>query len=976
MESAQASAPEKIKVVVTVHGIRTFGQWQERLGELLVAKNSSITVEHYHYGYFSVVAFLIPPLRWLVTLRFRRHVREVSARFPGAEISFVAHSFGTHLVGYGLYGLKASDKVNVGTVLLAGSVLRTSFPWGELINAARVKRVVNDCGINDNILLLSQFCVLFTGMAGRLGFRGMTGKSIVNRYFVGGHSHYFENEGGGESKFMVRYWLPILTDESPLVSHDERVVKGPLQGVVLTLIQIADPIKLLLYFGIVGGLVIYFYWIPKLETRESFSRAMQSDLERATAVARTYYETFNDLPRAIASLSSKLVLSDKAEVGAQRRILRYWFQSVRPIDDVLNEIDGGQIIRWSKNYYAVNKGVIKFLTRADVIAGVRIAGTDKVFLICSDNVARVVSMSSLNIEKEIVIPPPSESMDRQWDSAQFDFVEFQANVSGLIAAQLTSVFEREENSDGQSISNEEEGVTQEDIEASESVDEWLARLNDPVSQYKNVEVLNLDSLSYDESSGLVVGVGWVRSHSGSSTRLMQVFDPQSGAMAAAEYSSQFVSTSDNCGEFRLYDFRKDADLFDMNVRLRKPGETNFFHYYVTKHKERNFKAREDGCKGGLITDGLISSLKFPSVVSERDLWKRVSDEAALELAEDTESAQHYPQLESWPDTQPIVGEWHYFGLIENDAEEGTVRSFSEWGFEDRQANAVPWDQAVRWVHKSDGSKYGINHICRFRLGVAVACAYVRCMGNFCSEDFYQKSNLMAISSFKEFGNNSLYVLNLNSMQFMHLPETPDGGVESLLFNQYGVLSALTSQREIWLYSNFSGVPTAQSMLLVPPNSEYLEDSLYSIPKIGDDPIAVYADGRLGRIGRFTMSPIWISTRLPGSGRVHVQVSNAGGFLIMNNDTFFVLLDSETGISISRPLKVTDFSPEDNRGWGAEGISINIGKGDSIVVSVDDNAFVRAAPLSEKNLDERLQRIVQYIGFDHSANSISALPVSK
>ena len=62
------------RLVITVHGIRAFGHWQERLEDLLVKQTTagdSPTVLNYKYGYFSVFAFLLPPLRWLVTRRFR-----------------------------------------------------------------------------------------------------------------------------------------------------------------------------------------------------------------------------------------------------------------------------------------------------------------------------------------------------------------------------------------------------------------------------------------------------------------------------------------------------------------------------------------------------------------------------------------------------------------------------------------------------------------------------------------------------------------------------------------------------------------------------------------------------------------------------------------------------------------------------------------------------------------------------------------
>jgi hypothetical protein len=48
-------------LIITVHGIRTFGQWQERLERLVTESTNLDDVEfiNYKYGYFSVLAFII-----------------------------------------------------------------------------------------------------------------------------------------------------------------------------------------------------------------------------------------------------------------------------------------------------------------------------------------------------------------------------------------------------------------------------------------------------------------------------------------------------------------------------------------------------------------------------------------------------------------------------------------------------------------------------------------------------------------------------------------------------------------------------------------------------------------------------------------------------------------------------------------------------------------------------------------------------
>jgi hypothetical protein len=99
----------------------------------------------------------------------------------------------------GLSRLPKETGIAINTVILAGSVLKENFPWRDLIGT-RVARVVNDCGLNDKVLLLSKLLVLFTGMAGRVGFTGATSRIFRNRYSPFGHSGYFQDRNGNRSR--------------------------------------------------------------------------------------------------------------------------------------------------------------------------------------------------------------------------------------------------------------------------------------------------------------------------------------------------------------------------------------------------------------------------------------------------------------------------------------------------------------------------------------------------------------------------------------------------------------------------------------------------------------------------------------------------------------------------------------------------------------------------------------------------------
>jgi len=148
---------------------------------------------------------------------------------------------------------------HIDTIILAGSVLKPDFSWSSLSRSGRVRTLVNDCAIDDNVLLLSQLFVLFTGMAGRIGFYGFSGDQVVNRFFHGGHSLYFGTSKTDDS-FMIKYWLPLL---SGVVEQADERNSSPIQGVIYTLLGIADPIKLLVYSGLLCTAGYFGYLAPR-----------------------------------------------------------------------------------------------------------------------------------------------------------------------------------------------------------------------------------------------------------------------------------------------------------------------------------------------------------------------------------------------------------------------------------------------------------------------------------------------------------------------------------------------------------------------------------------------------------------------------------------------------------------------------------------------------------------------------------------
>jgi hypothetical protein len=110
-------------LVITIHGIRTFGQWQERLENLVTAADPNIEFANYKYGWFSVIGFIFPFFRWLIVRKFQFELIKLSKDKSRSRIDLVGHSFGTHIIAWSIANLDPKYQIQFHTVILSGSVL-------------------------------------------------------------------------------------------------------------------------------------------------------------------------------------------------------------------------------------------------------------------------------------------------------------------------------------------------------------------------------------------------------------------------------------------------------------------------------------------------------------------------------------------------------------------------------------------------------------------------------------------------------------------------------------------------------------------------------------------------------------------------------------------------------------------------------------------------------------------------------------
>ncbi len=262
------------KIVILVHGIRTFGGWQERLANLLHDGGDRQKIFVYKYGYFSSLAFLIPFFRMIVIRRFRKYLQRNAASWKGKTVDIVAHSFGTYVTAWALRGMEPDEAPAIRNLILCGSVLKRFFPWEDLVvHDQKVQRVINECGTKDVWPVIAQFFVLGMGIAGRQGFAGVTGRDagILNRYYSLGHSGFFTDE------FMGQQWAPILKGQG---LYDITDSSAPIRSLGAWVENLLEPMKLLL---VISPLLIAYSIYQKKELEISRAETVAAEARERSA---------------------------------------------------------------------------------------------------------------------------------------------------------------------------------------------------------------------------------------------------------------------------------------------------------------------------------------------------------------------------------------------------------------------------------------------------------------------------------------------------------------------------------------------------------------------------------------------------------------------------------------------------------------------------------------------------------------------
>jgi pimeloyl-ACP methyl ester carboxylesterase len=203
----RASAAYDPPMVISVHGIRTYGRWQKSLSDTL--GSHGIKHRSYDFGHYSLLRFGWGPSRQRKINEFydfyssllREKGTGINPNDYRARPSIIVHSFGTYIVGY---AMQKYPDIQFDKVILCGSILPVEFDWSILFHRDQVNAVRNEYGPRDIWASCVGNFIEGTGASGAKGFQSLSTVVSQERFEYFRHSDYFHR------RHIESHWLPVL----------------------------------------------------------------------------------------------------------------------------------------------------------------------------------------------------------------------------------------------------------------------------------------------------------------------------------------------------------------------------------------------------------------------------------------------------------------------------------------------------------------------------------------------------------------------------------------------------------------------------------------------------------------------------------------------------------------------------------------------------------------------------------------------
>jgi len=259
-----------VRWVLSLHGMNTQGAWQEEFNWLIsTTYGHAVPVAIYKYGIVRPGAFFrfrhISLARELAS-KIKRLVGVTEGTGFGRRPDVIAHSLGTLVLNI---ALRMDRSLEVGRVILLGSIIRPDADWRDLVDRGQVQAILNHYGTKDFWALVAHYFIPGSGPSGRVGFN--CGGAVINVAAQGfGHSDFFRAQH--LSNLFVTLWRSFLTlpqeelsklNEAMQNRHDWRQTWWPLRANLprFALVGIFAGAVFILLFPFFVGILQILNWL-------------------------------------------------------------------------------------------------------------------------------------------------------------------------------------------------------------------------------------------------------------------------------------------------------------------------------------------------------------------------------------------------------------------------------------------------------------------------------------------------------------------------------------------------------------------------------------------------------------------------------------------------------------------------------------------------------------------------------------------
>ena len=193
----------KSKTLVTIHGIRSYGEWNAEL--TLCASASGWLVAPFQYGYVDASVLLRRKGRRLIVDRFRDFLIDLTKTFEAKNISVIAHSFGTYVICNYILGFD-NPPVQFDSLIMCGAIIDETLDLD--LFQGRVANILNEQAPNDEWVEWAKKANLgqdeLFGYAGTRGFSKQSGRLLQKESQIFTHGNVIKRD------VIIQRWLPFL----------------------------------------------------------------------------------------------------------------------------------------------------------------------------------------------------------------------------------------------------------------------------------------------------------------------------------------------------------------------------------------------------------------------------------------------------------------------------------------------------------------------------------------------------------------------------------------------------------------------------------------------------------------------------------------------------------------------------------------------------------------------------------------------